>query len=409
LKKAQFVFVAADIPSIGYRTFYLRADQHPVKVRGETAGEARSAENRFYRIGLSGGGVSGIFDKEFKREVLDTRKFLGGELFTLQSVGTDAGEFAEIQQPTMEGFDKLSNYSPVWRRTESGPVRSVYSMEQSIPGVTIVQRIILYHGIKQIDLQTSLLKWNGTPYREFRLAFPVNAPSGRVAYEVPFGTVEVGKDELRDPAGERYVQRPSEVHPRSIQRWISVSDDKMGVTFASSVAVWDHIDPTGSPLASPLLQPILLASRRSCHPEGNWYLQEGDHEFTFSMTSHEPGWNHAYRFGVGAATSLGVVYDPHTRPEADLPEEKEFFSVSARNIMVTTLKKCDDDNNVIVRLFEAEGKDTDVAVRCMVPIQNAEQTNIIEEDGRRIRTHGSELRIRVGHHAIETFKWKASQ
>ena len=32
---------------------------------------------------------------------------------------------------------------------------------------------------------------------------------------------------------------------------------------------------------------MLLASRRSCHGQGNWYLQEGDHRYRFSLTSHE--------------------------------------------------------------------------------------------------------------------------
>ena len=69
------------------------------------AAEPQVVENRFYRIRLVPGGIAGLFDKELGREVLDTGKFLGFEVFTMRSVGNGAGEFGRVQQPTMEGFD----------------------------------------------------------------------------------------------------------------------------------------------------------------------------------------------------------------------------------------------------------------------------------------------------------------
>jgi alpha-mannosidase len=44
-------------------------------------------------------------------ELLNTGEILGGDVFTMKSVGNGAGEFSDIQQPEMEGFDKVSNYS----------------------------------------------------------------------------------------------------------------------------------------------------------------------------------------------------------------------------------------------------------------------------------------------------------
>ena len=50
------------------------------------------------------GGLSSIFDKTTKTELLDTNKFMGGEIFTMHSEGNGAGEFADIQQPDMKGL-----------------------------------------------------------------------------------------------------------------------------------------------------------------------------------------------------------------------------------------------------------------------------------------------------------------
>jgi alpha-mannosidase len=61
---------------------------------------ATSHENEFFRIELAPGGIKSIFAKSLNKELLRTDKFLGGELYTMESVGNDAGEFAEVQKPS---------------------------------------------------------------------------------------------------------------------------------------------------------------------------------------------------------------------------------------------------------------------------------------------------------------------
>jgi len=45
-----------------------------------------------------------------------------------------------------------------------------------------------------------------------------------------------------------------------------------------------------------------------------------------------------------------------------LPGEKSFFEVSTDNVIVSTFKKCEDDNNVVVRAYDIEGKDSKVNI-----------------------------------------------
>jgi alpha-mannosidase len=404
VKSAEIIFPATDIPSIGYVTYYLKPSNNVLRVSATKESAPPVLENPFYRVRLGAGGVEQIRDKDLGVDLLKGGKFLGGELFTMQSVGEDAGEWAEPQQPTMEGFDKLSNHRPHWRLIESGPVRQVVEVQQPIDHVTVVQRVVLYRGLKQIDFETSLLDWDGTKYREFRLAFPIDMQDARVTYEVPFAALEVGKDEIEGAAGERYSQKVSAVRPRSIQRWISVSDTRVGVTLSSSVAVWDYRDPTDSPLASPLLQPVLLASRRSCHGEGNWYLQKGDHHYRFSLTSHSPGWRNGRRFGCEADAPLTAVLDPQRSAPGNLPEQMSFFSVDAGNVALSTLKKAEEGDQVIVRLVEEEGRPASATMKFFRPIQRAESTDILEEGGTPLPAKDGSVEVMLGHHAITTIR-----
>lgn len=404
IRSVKLVFVASDVPSVGYLTYYLRPSSEmqrtqPVPLAGDAA-----IENSFYRLELAGGGVRQILDKEMNELLLTQGKFLGGELFTMQSVGEDAGEWDEPQQPTMEGFDKLSNHPVSWERVESGPVREIVEGRYTMQHASVVQRIILYRMIKRIDLEVSLLGWDGTRYREFRLAFPVGNDGSQVAYEVPFGVVEIGRSEMKGSAGERYKQTVARVRPRAIQHWIGSSGQRIGVTLSSSVAVWDYRDPTDSATVGPLLQPVLLASRRSCHGAGPWYLQQGDHHYRFSLTSHEAGWQNGQRQGIEANTPLLAVADISSDARAHLAESGSFLSIDSDASLLSTMKKAEDDNTVIVRVYNTTGMPTDCRVTLSTPVRKAEETNLLEDAIHTMPHSVRGVALTAGKYAITTMK-----
>jgi alpha-mannosidase len=407
-------FMADDVPALGYKTFYLVPDEgSPAPPQVQAAAEPQVVENRFYRVRLVPGGVAGLFDKELGREVLDTGKFLGFEVFTMRSVGNGAGEFGRVQQPTMEGFDSLSRRKPAWHlvEAESGPVKTVFALEQVMADCTVRQKLILYGAIKRIDCEVSLLGFDGDPYREYRLAVPVAAAKGQVAYEIPFGVLEVGRGEAKGTGGPAYGnlvydEEMKDIRPREVQNFLYAGDDSFGLTFSTSVAVNDYKDPTDNPVAYPVLQPILLASRRSCHSEGNWYLQEGDHHYRFSLTSHAAGWRNGYRAGIAADNPLIAVGNPGipSDPTDGLPESLSFLPFTASNLALATMKKAETDDAVIVRVYDIEGKDGETEIRLPVSVKEAVRTNIIEEPGAAIKPVKGRIVLPVGHHAVETVR-----
>ncbi len=407
-------FIARDVPAVGYRTWYL--------VNGQAAGEGVAEpgeggyfENSFFRVELAPGGIRSLYDKELGRNILKTDKFLGGEVFTMRSVGNGAGEFGRVQQPTMEGFAKLSQFQPSWRwlADESGPVKSVWQTQQPLANCIIREKLVFYNEIKRLDCLVSILGWDGDPYREFRLAFPVEP--GRVAYDVPLGVVEVGKDEIPLSGGPAYgsliYDEPcSQIRPREVQNFLNASNAISSVTLATDVTVNDFQDPTSDPVSYPLLQAVLLASRRSCHREGNWYLQEGDHHYRFSLFSHQPGWEKGYRQALQSHASLQAVVASRTTGKGELPESMSLLTITPGHVLLSTLKKCEDDDALIIRLVEMEGRDAKTECNFFVPLRSAEKVNIIEEEGRPIPVSGKKVKLVVGHQAIETIKlWPKSK
>jgi len=402
-----FLFVAEKVPSVGYKTYYIETGK-PSVISNDIKNDGNTYENRYYKAEFANGGLKSLYDKDLSVNLMKTDKFLGAELFTMQSVGNGAGEFTDVQQPTMDGFEKMSQYGQQWSLVSSGPLRDVYEFRKEISHVTVVEQLIFYRTIKRIDVHIELNGFDGARYREFRLAFPVNQTKSEIAYEVPMGVVRIGKDEIKGAAGfskasQIYSTPCSQVHPREVQDWFSASDGISGITISSDVAVFDWIDPTTNPAGYAILQPVLLASRKSCHSEGNYYLQPGDHSFTFSIYSHKGDWKNGYRYGTQSNQPLQAVVSQQSAA-GTMPETMSFISVENKNLILSTVKKCDDDDNIIVRCYDIEGADSEARLSISSPVQKAEITNMIEEEGKAIPGSGKSLGLKVGHNSIETIK-----
>lgn len=419
------VFIAEKVPSMGYKTFYLlpfqeeikggrdRNNEIPLKPTNpsiiDLSANSNTFENQFYKITFGKGGLKSIYDKQLQKELLLSDKFLGGEIFQLESVGNGAGEFTDVQPVSMNGFEKVSQYGPSWTCSEFGPVRKSWEFTQQTKFASIHQKIILYDNLKQIEFNIDILGFSGEHYREYRVAFPLNQTQSQIAYEVPMGVVEVGKDEIKGAAGfskpdQIYSTECAKVHPREVQDWFNASSNNISVNISSSVAVFDWIDPTTDSNPNPILQPVLLASRRSCHGEGNFYLQPGNHSYSFTFTSGTGNWKNSIQRGKQPGIPLQAVIVNARKKQGGLTESKSFMELDKNNVIISTLKKTDNGNSYIIRLYEVKGEDTDIKVTFPVPIKRLWKTDMIEENGKEIPFDNNSFNTRIGHNAIETFK-----
>ncbi|WP_455584046.1 glycoside hydrolase family 38 N-terminal domain-containing protein [Bacteroides sp.] len=405
----QIVFRADSIPPIGYKSFYFKhvADTDVASLQPEPG--STDIENSFYKIEFVPGGIKRIYDKALGRELLQTDKFLGGEVFCTRSEGNGAGEFTAIQPIAMDGFEKTSDYAPVWNIIERGRVREVRELRTRFKYATVTQRVIVYHDMPKIDFEVDIEGFTGEAYREFRMTFPLNQKQSLVSYEVPMGVVEVGKTDLAIPAGHagglNYATPCNETPLRECQDWFASSDANSNIMISSSVGVFGYKDVTENPVSYPILQPVLLASRKSCHWVGNWYLQQGNHSYRFTLHSSAGDWHDTYHSATQAAQPVLVVAATgQGGEEGMLPPVNSFFRIDKKNVMISTIKKCEDDDQIIVRFVDMEGKDTDIQFESFQPFMKCVQTNIIEEPIKNLYLKEGKLAAKIGHHAIETYK-----
>ena len=404
LESADICFVATKVPSIGYDTYYIKLSTEPEIQSKRNFNPV--FENEYFKAEFANGGLSSLFDKQLQKELIDSSFFKAGEIFTLKSEGNGAGEFFEVQPVEMVGFDKTGNYQTQWDIIANGSVFTTYKFRQPIRNAVAEVEVTLYNMIKKVDFDVAVKNWDGTMYREYRMALPLKIDNGKIAYEVPFGVVEIGKDEMKGIAGYGYKTPCKDLHPRGIENWINASNGEFGVTFSSSVVGIDYVDPTGKDLKGTILQPILLASRRSCHGEGNDYHQTGHHEYSFSITSHQPGWENGFRFGKESNEHLFAVVAPDRYLGSSLKERGSFLSTDQGNIVITAMKKAENEDAVVIRCYNIDGQDTDTDFKLWQSFDNVYETNLIEEQKSKLDITDKNLKIKLGKYEIRTLKLK---
>lgn len=401
-------FRAENIPAMGFSSYQIKEGKNSKLDNSDVQLSDNTLENKYYKAVLGNGGIVSLYDKELGKEVIHTSKFACGDIVELGYTGNGAGEFTRIQDVTPGDIIPLSSMAANWKVTENGNVLTRFVNEQPTKHAKIVQTITFYHSDKKIDFDVVLEDFDGEHNRQYRIAFPMNMmQESQIHYEVPMGVAQVGKDELGiQPGGwawgGTYVHHPKDTHPREILNFISANGNGMGVTMSSCVAVADWLDPSREMASYPILQGVLLSSHKSCHGEGNWYAQKGTHKFHFSLSSHSEGWKNGYCFGVGENHPLFVK--EKTNNTGKLPDNYSFMNVSDPFVGVSVIKKSDKDNNMIIRLVEMEGKDKEVVLILPEEVKGVIRTNLIEQEKEILPLSGKVLRLKMGHHAIETFK-----
>ena len=401
-------FPIRNIPSVGYQTYYLSSGKQNNALPKGIEQSTNYYENEFYKISFADGGVQSLVDKQLNKEVLNTIRYKGGDLLNLEYKGNGAGEFTVMTGFTPGDLRTLSDNKSIWEISETGPIFTTYHSRQMMKEGDVIQEIRIFHQEKKIDFEIEV-DYNGTHNRQLRIAFPLNMmKEAKINYEVPMAILQVGKDEMQGSPGGwswwgAYTQEPKEIHPREVQNFISANDSEYGVTLASGVAVADWVDPAIEGSDFPVLQGVLLSSHKSCHGLGNWYHQKGKHRFSFSLLSHQQGWENGYQFGIEA--NHPFLTATKTNKGGSLPDNNSFITTSNPFVAISVMKKADNDNGVILRLTEMKGEDTNVDITLPLEVKKIIRTNAIEEEIEEIEAKGKTVNLSLGHHAIETFKF----
>ena len=368
------------MPPVGYRVYRLTGGSD--STAGITTGPG-FPENRFFRVEFDAGTglLTRILDKESRREVLAP----GGKGNLLQ-VFKDTPRDWDAWNIDSD-FEKIKTDLTDAEKVEiveSGPVRTVLRVTRKHEGSTFVQDTVLYDKIRRIDFPTRV-SWHAE-HKLLKVAFPVNVDADRATYEIPYATVSRSVKPKTDAEKAKF-EVPA-------QKWADLSARDFGVSLLNDCKY-------GYDIRGNLMRLSLLRAPKWPDPEAD----QGDHSFTYSLYPHAGDWRKGGTVRAGYDLNqplLSLVLTQSAKGE--LPPEHSFFSASSPNVVLGAMKKAEDSDGLIIRLYEATGSKANATITLPAKAKSACETDLLENSIKDVPAEGNRLKLSFGAYEIKTVK-----
>lgn len=366
------LFQTFAVPSLGYAVYSLVPDVQPSPPAPAASIGRNSIENRFYKVTVdpTSGGLSSIVDKETGEELVDrTSAWTLNQYIYENPVG---GRAAVDDMKKRAVFDRTSPVSAETSPGLQGPgASSLVIRSKAKPCPSIEQEIILYDGIKRIDIIDRLKKDEVAEPEAVYFAFPFRVEGAKVRFELAGATMR--------PETEQLPRTTRDWH--TVQNWVEFAGARQSV-------VW-------SPLEAPLVQfgdintgkwleklDLKNAFVFSYAMNNYWMTnfkasQGGAVTFRYSLTSRSGGADlvASTRFGWEAHAPLAAVWIPEKGRGGLAGDGLPFVGLDKPNIVVQAVKAPAVGRGITLRLREIAG----LATRVRITIAGLKSETVVVE------------------------------
>jgi alpha-mannosidase len=362
------LLVLVNVPALGYEAYFVRARANEeVTSRTRLKASATTLENDFFRLQVDPqtGCMTSLFDKRSQTEALAPAETdTGGpktaacgnllQAFYDKPKRWDAWNIDADFENKHWDLDKADEV----KLTENGPLRAVIRVKNHFQDSTFTRDITMYAGVPRVDVKMH------ADWREkhilLKVAFPLSAHNDKATFEIPFGSIE--RPTTRNtPAEQAKFEVPA-------QRWADLSDSKHGFSLLNDSKY--GYDAKGNVLRLSLL-------RSPDWPDP--HADEGEHEFTYSLYPHGASWRDARTVRRGYELNYKLIAMRTDKHQGPLPPEHSFVQVRPENVVLTAVKKADDDQTLILRFYEWAGRESDVRLQLPAIAQSAVETDLMEK------------------------------
>ncbi|MDV4150718.1 alpha-mannosidase [Clostridium sp. AL.422] len=375
------IFFAKDIPANGYKSFRVveatKGINEVVKLSKE------EAENRFFKISFDNKGqITSFINKEVNREILKGGA-VGNELqaFEDKPMCFDNWDIDIYYKEKMWKIDDVQNMEII----EEGPVRSTLKIERKFLESKIVQKIHIYKDIERIDFET-YVDWKEKDIL-VKAAFPVEINAKEATYEIQYGNVTrpTHNNTSWDVAAFEVCGH----------KWTDLSEGDFGISLLND-SKYGHDIKNGN------MRLTLLKS--SCDPNPD--ADKEEHFFTYSVYPHTGTWKEAKTVNQAYQLNTPLFTKIIEANEGILESKLSLASVNKDNVMIEVIKKAEDSNDLIIRLYEFHNKRSNVNLTFCKEIEKAVECNLLEKDIEDINISGNSINFTIKPFEIKTFKIK---
>jgi alpha-mannosidase len=327
-------------------------------------------ENAHLRVELAeDGSVTSVLHKASGREVLAApgNRF---ELYDDDPVDFDAWDIDPYTVHTRRDAQPAESHTVLTQTA----TRVEIAFERPLGEASRVRQIVrLDAGSPRLEFHTTV-DWHES-HTLWKVAFPLDVRAPNATYEMPFGYAE------RPTHYSTSFDRAKYEVPG--HRFADLSEHGFGAAVLTD-------SKYGYSCYENALRITLLRSPKSPDPEADM----GSHEFAYALLPHAGGWRE------GGVLEQAVLFNSPLVWTTDGPKTS-FASVDG-GLVLETIKRAEDSDDLVLRLYEPYGGRGVSRVVLDVPVASAVRANLLEEAGDALEVEDGAIVVPYRPHDVIT-------
>jgi hypothetical protein len=350
LSTGELAFLARNIPPLAGRRFSLYFGQPAAEGQARAEGTTLRNSAVSLRVDPVSGTIVSLRSGKIDAELCDMSKGIG-----LNQYNYVLGKLINEKK---EHFQASKTKVTV---KETGPLVASLLIESEAPGCNkLSHEIRVVDGLDRVDIINALDKKPVRQKEAVHLGYAFNVPGGTMRMDIPWAVVRPEVDQLPG-ANRNYF---------TVGRWVDVSNDRYGVTWATldaplvemgAMTIY-NIGPQNGPEA--WMEHIRPSQMFYSYVMNNhWFTnykadQEGPTTFRYALLPHQQyDPIAAQRFGIEQSQPLVAV------EAGDAPSEKPLLVLDTPDVIVASVKPAAEGGQReawVIRLFAAAGRPANV-------------------------------------------------
>lgn len=238
--------------------------------------------------------------------------------------------------------------------TELGPVRAALEITRKASNSTIQQKILFYAKSRRIEFVTHV-DWK-EHQTLLKVHFPVAVHTDEATFDVQFGNLTRKTHQNTSWDVARFESCG--------QKWMDLSEGHYGVSLLNDCKYGHSVKDSNMALT-------LIKSGIEPNP----VTDQEEHTFTYAIYPHAESWRAA-----GTVEEAYKLNQPLlAQRDTEAGKEYSLVSVDCPNVIIETIKRAEDGNGIVIRMYESENAYTKAKLTVRRPFAQAQICNLLEE------------------------------
>jgi len=403
IQNSYLYFSPGALPSLGWKVFYLKPGE-ACAMTGPNVNESKdkiTVENAMvsFSVDKKTGLLVSLFDKRLNQEMLSqpSNKILA---FKDQPKQYSAWNISENYERNPVPVPEVTSV----KVDAQGPLFVRVLVERKSFPTSFKQWLTLSSDSPMLDIIT----YTDDHWKEtlVKLEFNTVVETDKVVAEIPYAVIE------RSTHPKVSWDKARKEMP--VEKWTDLSNKDFGIALINFGKYGFSLNPEGNGWRMSIIK---TARYPTPSPEAKkvnvsaWFLpnpdtDQGEHWAHLALLPHRGDWRESKVYKTAYEYNTPVIVSFARAQNGDLPSEASLFSLESESAYIAQIKKAEDDDGIIVRIVEGEGKDTkaELKVNPMFKIVSAYETDLIELNPKPLKAGQSSLSLDVGHYEIRTIK-----